>query len=102
MQKRSIDSVLKEYASFLMALPGVAAIGQGEYEGEPCLKVFVVTRCPELLAQVPQTLAGHPVVVEETGEFTPRGTFEPALPKQPKLKETTPCRTHPLEEPSLQ
>ncbi len=37
--------------------------------GRPCIKIYVARKTPELLAQLPATIAGHPVAVEETGEF---------------------------------
>ena len=52
-----------------MAVPGVVGIGQGEYEGKPCIKVLVTEKSPELLNQIPEDLGGYPVIIEETGEF---------------------------------
>lgn len=73
MQKKPIELVLKEYSSILMALPGVVGAGQGEYNGEPCLKVFAAKKSPDLLEQIPQLLGGYRVIVEETGEFRSLG-----------------------------
>ncbi len=42
---------------------------QGLCEGVPCIKIYVARKTPELLGQIPATIAGHPVAVEETGEF---------------------------------
>jgi len=42
---------------------------QGRREGAPCIKIYVAKKTPELLGQLPATIAGHPVSVEETGEF---------------------------------
>ncbi len=42
---------------------------QSECSGQPCIKVFVVKKTPDLLKQIPSTLEGHPVEVQETGEF---------------------------------
>lgn len=73
MQNKPIEFVLKEYSSILMALPGVVGIAQGEFNGEPCLKVFAAKKNPELLEQIPQLLGGYRVIVEETGEFRALG-----------------------------
>ena len=73
MQNKPIASVLKEYSSILMALPGVVGTAQGEYNGEVCLKIFVAKKSPELLEQIPQRLCGYRVIVEETGEFRALG-----------------------------
>ena len=37
--------------------------------GRPCIKIYVAKKTPELLAQLPATIAGHPAAVEETGAF---------------------------------
>ncbi|UCD08510.1 MAG: hypothetical protein JSU79_09135 [Dehalococcoidales bacterium] len=52
-----------------MGITGVAGIGQGEYDGKSCIKVFVTEKSPELLSQIPEDLGGYPVIIEETGEF---------------------------------
>jgi hypothetical protein len=52
-----------------MALSGVVGVAVSNCAGEPCIKVFVLKKTPELAAKVPATLSGFPVAVEETGEF---------------------------------
>ena len=42
---------------------------QGLCDGAPCIKIYVARKTPELLGQIPATIAGHPVVIEETGAF---------------------------------
>ena len=37
--------------------------------GQPCIKIYVARKTPELLGQIPATIAGHPVAIEETGPF---------------------------------
>jgi len=69
VQKKSIESVLKEQTPSLMALLGVVGTAQGKYRGKPCIKVFIAKKSPELLGQIPPLLSGYRVIVEETGEF---------------------------------
>ncbi len=69
MQQKPVELVLHENSSILMELPGVVGIGQGEYNGEPCIKIFTAKKSPELLEQIPEFLGGYRVIVEETGEF---------------------------------
>ncbi len=69
MEREPVKSVLEENTPFLMAIPGVAGIGQGEHNGKPCVKVFVTEKNQELLRQIPEDLGGYPVIIEETGEF---------------------------------
>ena len=56
-----------------MSLPGVVGIGQGECDGEPCIRIFVVKRIPDLLKKIPSELEGYVVDVQETGEFKALG-----------------------------
>ncbi len=69
MQKKTIQTVLKEHTDKLMALPGVVGTGLGECSGKPCIKVFVVKKTPDLVKQIPSTLEGYTVAVQETGKF---------------------------------
>ncbi len=73
MQDKPIELVLREYSSILMELTGVTGTAQGEYNGEPCLKVFAAKKSPELLEQIPELLGGYRVIVEVTGEFRALG-----------------------------
>lgn len=69
MPPKTIQEVLEERTGQWMALAGVVGTALGEFEGRPCIKVFVAEKTEELAAKIPGTLEGHPVVVEETGEF---------------------------------
>ena len=73
MQYKTIKLILEEYSSILMAIPGIEGMGQGEYKGKPCIKVYAIKKSPELLEQIPRTLGGYRVIVEETGEFRALG-----------------------------
>jgi len=69
MQKKTIQTVLKEHTNSLMALPGVVGTGLGECSGKPCIKVFVVKKTAELVKQIPSTIEGYTVAVQETGKI---------------------------------
>jgi hypothetical protein len=73
MLEKTVEEVLKEHSDSLMALPGVVGIAQGEFNGEPCLKVFTVKKSPDLLEKIPQVLGGYQVILEETGGFQALG-----------------------------
>ena len=66
-----IMAVQEQYESQLMALQGVVGVGIGECEGQPCIKVFVEERTPELERQVPNQLEGFKVDIEVTGLIQP-------------------------------
>ena len=74
MPRRNIREVLKRHTDELMAVPGVVGIAEGESQGMPCIKLFVVDRNSELLRQIPDTLEGYLLQVEESGEFRALGT----------------------------
>ena len=69
MPRRNIKMVLERHTAELMELPGVVGVAQGESQGKPCVKVFVVERNPDLLRRIPSTIAGYPVQVEKSGSF---------------------------------
>jgi hypothetical protein len=69
MAARPIQDVLQEHTAEWMAIPGVVGTAVGELEGRPCIKVLVARMTEPLAARFPTQVAGHPVVVEETGEF---------------------------------
>ncbi len=69
MPGKTIEVVLRESTERLMSLPGVVGIGIGECSGQPCIKVFVVKKTPDLLKQIPSTIEGYTVAVQESGEF---------------------------------
>jgi len=69
MTEKTINDVLKEHTDRLMALQGVVGTAQSRCAGKPCIKVYVVERTPELLKQIPASLGGYPVEVQEAGEI---------------------------------
>ncbi len=69
MAEIPITQALKQATPGLMKIEGVVGTAQGLCEGAPCIKIYVAKKTPELLGQLPATIAGHPVSVEETGEF---------------------------------
>ena len=74
MPRRSIREVLKSHTDELMAVPGVVGVAEGESQGRPCIRVFVVDRNSELLKGLPGTLDGYRLLVEESGKFRALGT----------------------------
>jgi len=73
MPARDINAVLRDHDQALLAIPGVVGVYVGLLEDEKtlCLKVMAVRKTAELQRQVPKSLEGHPVVVEETGVIRP-------------------------------
>lgn len=69
--ERPLAEVLRAHASNLMTVPGVVGVAEGVCNGQPCIKVFVARKTPDVLKAIPASVEGYPVVVEETGEFRP-------------------------------
>jgi hypothetical protein len=65
-----IKQAFDQHQDQLMAIPGITGVGIGAKEGKPAIVVMVGELTPELKASLPQSLAGHPVVVEESGEIS--------------------------------
>ena len=73
MTPKTIVQVLKEHTEAWMSIPGVAGTGIGEFEGKPCIRVFVVEKTEELTRKIPSEVGGFPVFLEETGAFRALG-----------------------------
>ncbi len=69
---RSIDTVKEAHTSELMKIPGVVGVYVGETnDGKMYIGVMVKKETQELERQIPDTLEGYPVLIEETGEIKP-------------------------------
>ena len=69
MSNKKIKEVLRSYAHKLMAVPGVVGVGEGESEGKPCIMVFVIDGKAKPLKDLPQSLEGYLLKIEESGQF---------------------------------
>ena len=69
MVQKPIEEVLKGHTNRLMSMPGVSGTAQSLYEGQPCIKNFVIKKTPELEQKIPSILGGYPVVIQETWKF---------------------------------
>jgi hypothetical protein len=73
MARRDINAVLRDHDQELMAVPGVVGVYVGLLDDNrtSCLKVMIVKKTPELERQIPKSLEGYPVVLDETGVIHP-------------------------------
>jgi hypothetical protein len=69
MGQKPIEEVLKNHTDHLMSIPGVVGTGIGEFEGKPCIKIFVIKKTEDLEKKIPRVLEGYKVVIDETGEI---------------------------------
>jgi hypothetical protein len=65
----SITATIARHSAELLEIPGVVGVAEGAANGQPVVQILVVRRSPALVARLPQTLDGHPVVIVETGEI---------------------------------
>ena len=72
MQSKPIEIVASAHTDSLMSIKGVVGVGIGELNGKPCIKVMLDKKTRRLVKQIPKSLEGYPVVIEETGEFKAR------------------------------
>jgi len=71
MTASSIEIVLARHTPKLMSIPGVVGTAQGEDEGKPCILVFVKEKDERIRREIPSTLEGYPVRIDEVGEIRP-------------------------------
>ncbi len=69
MPSKSIEEVLEEHTKGLMSIEGVTGTAEGLCNGQPCIMVYVVKKTEQLIRQIPSSLEGYPVEIEETGVF---------------------------------
>jgi hypothetical protein len=69
MGEQTIEDVLEKRTAELMSVPGVVGTAQGLCNDEPCIRVFVIKKTPEIDRDIPDMLEGFKVVVEESGEI---------------------------------
>lgn len=64
-----IKDVLKRHSDELLAVSGVVGVAEGEFQGRPCIKVFVTGKAHHLLGQIPESIEGFLIQLEESGDF---------------------------------
>ena len=69
MPARTVQDVLRQHTDSLMALTGVVGTAQGECDGKPCIKVYLVESSPDLVKQIPSVIEGYKVEIQVTGEI---------------------------------
>ncbi|HEX6615929.1 MAG TPA: hypothetical protein VF046_06445 [Gemmatimonadales bacterium] len=68
-----IAHVIERHSPELLEIPGVVGVAEGERDRQPVVQILIVRRTPDLLARLPGTLDGYPVVVVESGEIRSQG-----------------------------
>jgi len=65
-------AVIEHHLDWLFAFEDVAGVAEGELDGQPCIKVYLVQDNSRTRLELPDTLEGLPVVTEITGSFNTR------------------------------
>ena len=73
MPEKTIEDVQQEHTEEWMSIPGVVGTAIGEFEGKPCIRVFVAEKTKEVMEKVPSEIEGFRVIIDETGEIRARG-----------------------------
>ena len=72
VETRDIIVVMNSHVDSLMSVPGVVGVAVGELsDGTPSIQVLVLKKTEQLLARIPKTIEGHPVVFIETDTIRP-------------------------------
>jgi hypothetical protein len=72
-----ITSTIERHSAALLEIPGVVGVAQGNRDGQDVVQIMIVRRTDSLVARLPRTLDGHPVVIVETGEIRARDSARP-------------------------
>jgi hypothetical protein len=65
----TISAVIQRHAEELLEISGVMGVAEGARGGHRVVQILVERRTPELMAKLPRTLDGYPVVVVQSGEL---------------------------------
>ena len=72
--RKDIAKAMKE-AEKLMDIAGVEGVGQGQKNGQDCIKVFCSFPAKEIKKQIPKKIQGYEVVIEFSGPIQAWGTL---------------------------
>jgi hypothetical protein len=72
MGGRTIQQVQEEHTAAWMAIPGVVGTALGQCRGRPCILVLTAANTEQVRKEIPATIEGYPVVVQDSGEIRAR------------------------------
>ena len=68
----TVERIYDTHRESLIAVPGVTGTAIGTCDGEPCIRVFVISASVLEGLAIPGTLDGVPVKIEVSGVFDAR------------------------------
>jgi hypothetical protein len=69
MRRKKIGDVIKAHTAGLITMPGVVGIGEGKQGNASCIILFVVDKNSPELSQLPETIDGYRLRIEQSGEL---------------------------------
>lgn len=73
MAERPIGQVKAEHTDEWMRIPGVVGTAIGLHEGRPSILVMTSVDPDQIDTEIPKSVEGYPVVIQNTGEFRALG-----------------------------
>ena len=67
VSQKPIEQVLREQTPSLMKIPGVVGVGQALCADEPCIRIYLAQRTPDIERRIPRRIEGYPTSLEVTG-----------------------------------
>ncbi|HET6400862.1 MAG TPA: hypothetical protein VFH95_05620 [Candidatus Kapabacteria bacterium] len=68
---KPVSKVLSEHTDTWMNIPGVTGTGETKKDGKPAILILVDSNTDSLRSELPSTVEGYPVIIQETGEIRP-------------------------------
>ena len=66
----SIAEVIEANLDHLFSLEDVAGVAEGEVDGQPCIKIYLVQENTRTVLELPEEIDGIRLITEITGSFS--------------------------------
>lgn len=76
MSDKTIEQVLAEHTGAWMDTPGIVGTAIGLHKEKPCILILTSVSADQISPEIPGSVEGYPVIIENTGEFRALGPDE--------------------------
>ena len=66
----SVAEVIEANLDHLFSLEDVAGVAEGEVDGQPCIKIYLVQENTRTVLELPEKIDGIRLITEITGSFS--------------------------------
>jgi len=66
----SVAEVIEANLDHLFSLEDVAGVAEGEVDGQPCIKIYLVQENTRTVLELPEEIDGIRLITEITGSFS--------------------------------